>query len=384
MDLEDVSDWLDTFDRVSRHNFWDATTKFNNVVFYLTGVAKTWFLNHEADLLNWETFTTRFRDLFGRPAQRAAEAHQKLAFRVQQPDESYTSYIEDVVALCNRTDPRMTEEQKIRHVTKGIREDAFQIFVVKKPATVSGIVDMCRDLQNARSSRIRLPSPSPLMTTSLDSLPPTISLDAIRDMIRDAVREEMDRRQFSSFQPQPTCNSAVQSIIRREVAAAMSTMPADPPPCAATLSHDRPCPRDLAYHEPITPVAPVAAVFSNPSSQLPYAPRGNTSEAPTCYFCGIRGHISRFCRKRQRELHFYNQRRRSPASPSRRNQYRDASQRTSYRDTGNDDLYDRSGHDSSHHTWRASRRRTPSPYPRRSSPHDSPGRFRSPDRPENR
>lgn len=101
MELGDVNDWLDSFEMVSHHNGWDATTKINNVVSYLSGVAKTWLSNHEFDLRN---SAICLEDQLS-----AAEAQQKLAHRVQQPRKSYISYIEDVIALCNRMDPRMTE-----------------------------------------------------------------------------------------------------------------------------------------------------------------------------------------------------------------------------------------------------------------------------------
>lgn len=381
MELEDVDDWLDNFERVSRHNGWDATTKINIIIFYLSGVAKTWFLNHEADLRNWATFTSRFRDLFGRSVQRTAEAHQKLAYRVQQQDESYTSYIEDVLALCNRADPQMTEEERIRHVTKGIREDAFQIFVVKSPTTVAGIVEICRVLQNARSSRIRLPSPSPSMQTCGASLPATLSVDSIRSIIREVVREELGRSQLPfPGQPHPDSNSDLQSFIRREVVAAMSTTPTAQPSCFETVPlevspGDRQC-----YGS----AASVAGVFNRPPAHVIYPPRNTLRETAVCYYCGIPGHISRFCRKRQRESRFYAQPYRSYASPSTRDQFYHPSQRSSYRPIFRNEFHSTDNDNSNRETLRPSRRRSPSPYPRLSPSRSSPTRFISPARPENR
>lgn len=34
MEVEDINDWLNSFERVSHHNNWDATTKLNDVVSY--------------------------------------------------------------------------------------------------------------------------------------------------------------------------------------------------------------------------------------------------------------------------------------------------------------------------------------------------------------
>lgn len=80
---------------------------------------------------DWNTLCKQYSDLFGSPALRTAEAQQSLTYRVQQEGESYTSYIEDVLALAKRVDAQMTELEKIRHITKDIREGAFQVFVLK-------------------------------------------------------------------------------------------------------------------------------------------------------------------------------------------------------------------------------------------------------------
>lgn len=82
LQAEDVEDWLDTFERVSRYNSWSDISKLNNVLFHLSGVAKSWFLNHEAVLARWEVFCGKFKELFGRTASRTAESLQRLFYRV--------------------------------------------------------------------------------------------------------------------------------------------------------------------------------------------------------------------------------------------------------------------------------------------------------------
>lgn len=71
---DDVEDWLDNYNRVSAFNRWDDNLKLLNVVFYLTDVAKTWFLNHEADLTTWETFEEKLRQIFGTSTTRSEGA----------------------------------------------------------------------------------------------------------------------------------------------------------------------------------------------------------------------------------------------------------------------------------------------------------------------
>lgn len=112
MEVEDVDDWLDSFDGVCRHNNWDVTTKLNNIVFHPLDVAKMWFVNLETDFQELEMFSSRFYDFFGRLTLRSAEAQQKMTFWVQRPDETYTTYVEDVFALCRHVNSQMPEPQK--------------------------------------------------------------------------------------------------------------------------------------------------------------------------------------------------------------------------------------------------------------------------------
>lgn len=90
----------------------------NKVIFPLTGVSKSWLINHEADLKDWPTFCVRFRNLFGRPINRVAEAHQMLSNVAQKSSEFYLSFIKDVTALRKPVCVCMPELEKVKHITR--------------------------------------------------------------------------------------------------------------------------------------------------------------------------------------------------------------------------------------------------------------------------
>lgn len=115
LDVEDMVDWLDAFDRVCCQNRWDNAAKLNNAIFHLLDVAKTWHINHEHDFNNWVTFCEWFSDLIGKPRLGTAEAKRKLTYRVQQLGESYSSYIKDELALPKQVDSKISESEK-KHV----------------------------------------------------------------------------------------------------------------------------------------------------------------------------------------------------------------------------------------------------------------------------
>lgn len=293
LDGQDVDDWLDEFGRVCRHNRWDDSSKLNNVAFYLSSVAKTWFLNHEAEFQSWEQFAGRLRDLFGRPAFRKIDAEQQLSSRTQQPEESYMSYVEDVLSLCKRCNPDMSDAEKIRYILKGVREDAFQLLMGKDFTTVDEILAFCKKLQDARNLRNRATYLQYGATTDI------VSLDNLRTLIREIVREELSRQMPTVQQAQRETPTFVQSIVRDELASAMG-------PC--TVPHrtvPQPTYADIVRSN--SPTEPTTAAMSQVASVLPFAqppasfPVAQARRRITCYYCGIPGHTMRVCRKRQRE-----------------------------------------------------------------------------------
>ncbi|CAN8029089.1 unnamed protein product [Ixodes persulcatus] len=211
---EDVEEWVDFYTRVSLHNKWDDHTKLANVVFYLSDVAKTWFLNHESDITSWEAISSRVHEVFGRPEDRKAAARRRLTVRAQLPTEGYTSYIEDILTLCRKVDPAMPEVDRVRRVLKGIAEEAVRLFVLQPPADVNSIRSLCQSLEAARRQRISNTDTLPTSKAAIYLLPQG---DLLHNIIRTIIREELVRY----FGPLPTLNTSptaeLRTIIRDEL-----------------------------------------------------------------------------------------------------------------------------------------------------------------------
>uniref|UniRef100_A0A6G5AB46 Putative vesicle coat complex copii subunit sec31 n=1 Tax=Rhipicephalus microplus TaxID=6941 RepID=A0A6G5AB46_RHIMP len=149
-DGTDVEDWLAMYERVSVPNHWDEAGKLGNLVFYLAGVAGMWYNNHASDFATWSDFKTAITNVFGRPAVRKLQAEQRLRERAQQAGESFTSYIEDVLDLCKKSNDSMSESDKIRNVMKGIADDAFTMLLAKNPGTVAEVITLCQSYEELR------------------------------------------------------------------------------------------------------------------------------------------------------------------------------------------------------------------------------------------
>ncbi|XP_070394002.1 uncharacterized protein [Dermacentor albipictus] len=216
---EDVEDWLDDYDRVSSANRWDDASKLRHVPFYLTGVAKTWFFNHEVDFTNWSAFKQQLCQIFGTPAVRSALAKKTLDTRKQQLRESYTSYIEDVLALCQRMNMAMTESDRVCHILKGIGAVAFNALAIKNPTTVTDIVTTCQRLDELESVRLQ---PDTTATTTADD--PTL-----RAMIRAIIRKELQYLGFvAGPMPSHVSDTNLRGVVKEELASMAGAAYMDP------------------------------------------------------------------------------------------------------------------------------------------------------------
>lgn len=99
-DNTDIKDRLQLYERVDTINNWDPTLMLANIIFYLTGTAQVWFLNHEQEITSWKLCKQKLIDLFGKPIGRCRAAQKDLACRAQTCPQSYVTYIQDVLALC--------------------------------------------------------------------------------------------------------------------------------------------------------------------------------------------------------------------------------------------------------------------------------------------
>lgn len=302
----DVHDWLKTYDRVSEHNRWDDTVKLANVVFYLKGTALQWFDNHEEEINSWDGFKAAFADVFGTPERRRQQARDKLSHRYQAPTESSTSYIEDVLRLCGRVDSNMPEDDKIRHLFKGLSQELFSVVAPKSPPTVQQLISECKHYEELQSARIlkapfaRLPEvSSPTSATDLPALIRAIIREELRDFLSSlpGSKPSVDSFVQSGEAPAPS----IQQIIKDELRSALHREPSIPCTYAsAAVSSPAVC---ALQHVPQL-YAPMQRQDMIQTAPRPYAqPRRTevwrtTDRRPVCFYCHKPGHVIRYCHRR--------------------------------------------------------------------------------------
>lgn len=305
-DNDDAEDWLPVFERVSAHNRWDDAMKLNNVGFSLKGAAELWYGNNQRDCRTWSEFKAKFVAAFGRPAVRKLQAEQRLRVRAQQAGENFISYIEDVVDLCKRVDASMAEADKVKHILKGIDEDAFQMLLSKDLSTVADVVKLCLSFDELRKQRALTRGCLPRNGSGLSLA--AISADStLLTQIKDFVREEVARQLSllpSTTNSVSTLEPALRDVIRGQISEALPPPPPQYVPVAAPITYaevaTRPLQQPAVTFQPTFPVRPRVppSVLSQP--QFVPQPRNvwrTPDNRPICFACRMTGHVARYCRR---------------------------------------------------------------------------------------
>ncbi|XP_077500066.1 uncharacterized protein LOC144110868 [Amblyomma americanum] len=188
----------------------------------------------------------------------------------------------------------MTEADRVRHVLKGIGSLAFNALAVQNPTTVDDIIATCQRLDQLQSIRLQPDPAASLLPSDSD----------LRALIRALIREELLAHGSPCLTvPAPSAPSStgagLRSTIKEELASVACSLAPDtpairPPPTYAQVAAMPP-----VFGPPPTPAPPrdhvsaLAHQASTPPFSSPWRP-----SRPICYYCGFRGHISRFCRRR--------------------------------------------------------------------------------------
>lgn len=310
----DVEDWLAEYARVSAYNKWADRDKLTNVGFYLTGVANLWFRNHETSFTTWSAFASTLTEVFGRPAVRRLRAEQRLRGRVQRTDESFTSYIEDVLSLCRRVNSSMDEADKIKHVMKGVDDHAFQMLVAKSPQTVAEVIQLCQEYDELRKQRATTRCAAQQDTADLAPLDfsrDAADISALMPQIQQFIRQEVARQlSLATSPPEPVTSLApsLRQVLQTQVAEALPAAP-HPQPVVGPLTYANVVARPYAppapdayrttgtFHVPPPPSRPVPVPYSAAGAPV-VNPWRTPDNRPICYSCGFPGHVARFCRRR--------------------------------------------------------------------------------------
>lgn len=299
--FEDAEDWLETFERVARYNGWSDERKLHNVYFALEESARTWFENHEASFPSWEAFCRNLLATFPN-ADRRERAEAALHSRNQRPNESVRMFFEDMTRLFKRADPSMSEDKKLRHLMRGVKQELFAGLVRSPPRTVAEFLSEAATMEKTLQQRARQ------YNRDVNAFgPDTCSMhlgsapDDLRELIRSVVREELQALRTPSNMPS---FASLTDVVRDEVRLAAQQQASEVPlqldarPTYASVLRQAPtsgytinaaAPSVRPPGPPRDPALP--AYERTRKSQVWRAP----DRRPLCYHCGEAGHLYRAC-----------------------------------------------------------------------------------------
>lgn len=160
---DDVNDFVCRFERACKVNGWtEDKDKARYVPCFLAGPAYLWLENFEAefalkneqkdpkDEMTYELLKTGLTSEF-EPKTPVDIAEFKLRNRVQESGESVESYYQSVLRLCRIVNPKMEEEDKIRHLLHGLDKKLTKDVALATNKTAADVLANARRVEKAIS-----------------------------------------------------------------------------------------------------------------------------------------------------------------------------------------------------------------------------------------
>ncbi|XP_025201389.1 uncharacterized protein LOC112598934 [Melanaphis sacchari] len=118
---ESIDSFLKKYDRAAIINGWSESEKTQFIPVFLEGSALTFYDNimDSGENIEWADLEKKFRLEFEPIAQNDI-LRLMLKKRKQLPDEPTVAYINEVESLCRRIDSRMSQEEMIHNIMKGL------------------------------------------------------------------------------------------------------------------------------------------------------------------------------------------------------------------------------------------------------------------------
>ncbi|KZR96541.1 Uncharacterized protein APZ42_009062, partial [Daphnia magna] len=143
-DGKDVVQWMQRYKRIGRYNRWGDEELRDHVELSLSGAAQKWYSCKEAAgqlAAEWEDVAgplivpgvkTQLLEQF-KPVNQNRFNEAKLRERKQGIEESTIEYFYDILDLCRRVDPNMSEATKLAPLWRGIKPSLLEKLWSLKP-----------------------------------------------------------------------------------------------------------------------------------------------------------------------------------------------------------------------------------------------------------
>jgi hypothetical protein len=184
---EDVMEWSHQFQRVSLFNQWGPAQQLRHIEFSLEGVAARWLTGLHPRPETFDGLMGALQAAF-RHHNYALELESQLRSRKMGPDEPVMSYCYDIIYLCSRVDPVMTEERKVQFIFQNMEPTLMQ--KVYPHMDRMDTVELFRRLQ--AHSQASLIAGRSIPVNQILPTPPASSKTEIEKLVREEVTKSLE------------------------------------------------------------------------------------------------------------------------------------------------------------------------------------------------
>lgn len=163
---EDVDEWIEHFLYVSKCNSWPEIMQKRRFPIYLKDAAQLWFKDFselKADKsgsyfdVSMQAILEELRTTF-RPRNINSINQSALICRYQGLDEPVTTYHFDVLRLCKKVNPKMSESEKLTHCMRGLKSSLLERVLLLEPENTTDLLNKCRGIEEAQFLSNRRPN----------------------------------------------------------------------------------------------------------------------------------------------------------------------------------------------------------------------------------
>lgn len=140
---ENCNDFIDKYQLASESNKWQPQTKLTLFQTHLQGTALSWFKHYKSKqpnqtIDNWETLKRDFIEAFT-PLAQSQNLQLILERKFQGEDEPSQNYFLDVIMICRRYQPDITDQQIIQYVLQGLKPVVSDRVLTMKNDTLTNL-----------------------------------------------------------------------------------------------------------------------------------------------------------------------------------------------------------------------------------------------------
>lgn len=146
-DEQDPVTWLQSIDELFDATKIAKVDRRQYLPLYFNDDVKKWYRSEEHPP-EYDEFKKKFIDTFTSSTQKL-KISSKLMNRRQGNEESVQSYYYDVLALCQRFNPDMQEDEKILYLLRGLKPSTQQHVILSNPRQCKDLLDQAKRAEAA-------------------------------------------------------------------------------------------------------------------------------------------------------------------------------------------------------------------------------------------